>query len=381
MSKIEALENIPEISFIDNISLEKVRDEILSDYSEEYAKITGEQPDIAQGSPVRLIAYAFAAQIYQAYRYIDRAGKMNLLKYSEENFLDNLGAFKKITRLPASQASVTLKFSMSSARGSVTGIPGGTRVKSADKYFYTAEYAEIPVGETSVTVTGYAAEAGEGYNGVAIGSISRIVDPVPYISDVTNINASSGGSDTESDGDLTFRIYNAPHSYSVAGPAEAYKYHALQARADIEDVFVYTPEACKVTVCFLLSGGTLPDAAAIKDVEDYLKSKEIRPLTDLVTATAPTEKSYTIRLLYYINRSDSASAAAIQTAVNEAVSEYKKWQRKIGRDINPSELIRRIMAAGAKRVAVAAPMYAVVGDSEIASCTASTVTYGGLEDD
>ena len=377
MSKIEALENIPEISFIDDISIEDVRNEILADYAEEYAKITGEQPDVAQGSPVRLIAYAFAAQIYQAYQYIDRAGKMNLLKYSEGNYLDNLGVFKKITRLPASQAMATLKFSMSAARGSVTGIPGGTRVKSADKYFYTAEYAEIPAGGTSVTVTGYAAEAGEGYNGIAIGSINRIVDPVPYISDVTNINASSGGSD----GDMTYRIYNAPHSYSVAGPAEAYKYHALQARADIEDVFVYTPEACKVTVCFLLSGGTLPDAAAIKDVEDYLKSKEIRPLTDLVTAAAPTEKGYTINLAYYINRSDSASAAAIQTAVNAAIAEYKAWQRKIGRDINPSELIRRIMAAGAKRVAVTAPVYTVVGNSAIAGCTASTVTYGGLEND
>lgn len=381
MSKIEALSKIPDISFIDNITLESVRDEILSDYRKEYASITGEEAELPEASPVRLMAYAFAVQIYQAFRYIDRAGKMNFLKYSEGDYLDQLGAFKKISRLPASEATVMLEFRMDGIRASVTGIPGGTRVKSADLYFYTAEYAEIPIGETSVTVTAFAAEAGTAYNGLETGSINRIVDPVPYISAVTNINESSGGADIENDDDYTYRIYMAPFSYSVAGPAEAYRYHALQARADIEDVCVYTPAPCEVDVVFLLTGGKLPDEAAINDVSDYLKNEEIRPLTDLVTCKAPTETEYTINLAYYINRSDSAMASNIQNKVNKAVEEYKIWQRTIGRDINPSELIKRIMSAGAKRAEIISPTYTKVEDYSISSCTDTVVSYGGLEND
>lgn len=381
MSQIDELKNIPDISFIGDVSLEAVRDEILRDYLKEYTSITGEETELPEASPVRLMAYAFAAQMYQAYRYIDYAGKMNLLKYSEGDFLDNLGAFKKLTRLPAAAATVTLLFKMDGIRAAVTGIPGGTRVKSADRYFYTSEYVEIPIGETSVTVSAFAAEAGTAYNGCEIGSINRIVDPVPYISSVTNINVSGGGSNIESDDDFTYRIYMAPFSFSVAGPAEAYAYWALQARADIEDVRAYTPAPCEVNVVFMLKDGVLPDEAAIGEVQEFLENKEIRPLTDLVTCEAPTETEYEINLTYYINRSESALAASIQASVNTAIEEYKEWQRKIGRDINPSELISRIRKAGAKRAAVIAPVFTEVSDYSIASCTAFTVTYGGLEND
>lgn len=381
MSRIEALSNVPEISFIENITLESIRNEILSDYKKEYTSVTGEETELPEASPVRLMIYSFAAQIYQAYQFIDRAGKMNLLKYSEGKYLDHLGAFKKISRLSAAAATVMLEFRMNGIRASATGIPGGTRVKSADLYFYTSEYVEIPIGETSITVSAFAAESGTAYNGCEIGSINRIVDPVPYISSVTNINVSSGGSDVESDDDYTYRIFMAPFSYSVAGPAEAYRYWALQARADIEDVCVYTPAPCEVNVAFLLDGGILPDETAIGDVEEYLRNKEIRPLTDLVVCEAPLETEYELNLTYYVNRSDGAMAASIQTAVNVAVEEYKRWQRKIGRDINPSELIKRIVAAGAKRAEVIAPVYVKVDDCAIASCTVSAVTYGGLEND
>ena len=97
--------------------------------------------------------------------------------------------------------------------------------------------------------------------------------------------------------------------------------------------------------------------------------------------SAPAQDDYTIALAYYIKKSDSASAAAIQKAVNEAVEAYKLWQSRIGRDINPSELISRIMQAGARRVAVTAPAYTAVQAGHIAKCTTADITYGGLEDD
>lgn len=87
-------------------------------------------------------------------------------------------------------------------------------------------------------------------------------------------------------------------------------------------------------------------------------------------------------LTYYINRSDSARAVAIQAAVAQAVEEYKTWQRTIGRDVNPSQLAAMVMEAGAKRVTVTAPTFAAVAATKVAALAGSaTVTYGGLEDD
>ena len=87
-------------------------------------------------------------------------------------------------------------------------------------------------------------------------------------------------------------------------------------------------------------------------------------------------------LTYYINRSDSARAVAIQEAVQTAVADYLTWQRTIGRDINPSKLVALVMAAGAKRVTVTAPTYTTVDAIKVSALSGSpTISYGGLEDD
>lgn len=116
-------------------------------------------------------------------------------------------------------------------------------------------------------------------------------------------------------------------------------------------------------------------------MEAYLSADTIRPIADRVTVSAPQETTYSIDMTYYIAQEDSARAATIQQAVAEAVTGYTKWQRKIGRDINPSELIRRVMDAGARRVELTAPVYTVVDAVEIARLSTQSVTYGGLEED
>ena len=74
--------------------------------------------------------------------------------------------------------------------------------------------------------------------------------------------------------------------------------------------------------------------------------------------------------------------------MNEAVGEYIKWQTtEIGKDINPSELIKRVMTAGAKRVTVSSPTFTSIGSTSVAQIALNgsgspdvTITYGGLED-
>ena len=92
----------------------------------------------------------------------------------------------------------------------------------------------------------------------------------------------------------------------------------------------------------------------------------VRPLTDKVVMSDPTEVSYDITLTYYIS-SQADQTATIAQEVENAVDAYIKWQQgKLGRDINPSKLISMLMAiSGIKRVAVTAPTYQQLQDGDL----------------
>jgi len=147
-------------------------------------------------------------------------------------------------------------------------------------------------------------------------------------------------------------------------------------------VKVQSPSDGVVEIRFIMQDGTIPGEATLQEVATFLQNEKIRPLTDKVEVKAPVAQNYAINLTYYIAESDKNQASAIQQNVNSAVDAYKMWQcEKIGRDINPSYLMRLIMNAGAKRAVIASPEFAVVSAENIALCTTVTVTYGGVESD
>lgn len=379
---ISELKHLPELTITSGRSLEELTSEMLTDYSTIYRDLTGSVLSLSDADPEVMSLRVAALQLYQLEQSIEHASQQNFLPTAEGAALDSLGAMKKVFRRSAQPATVTIKFSMTDARTEVTGIPGGTRLVTEDgTVFVTDEYAEIPAGSFSVVVSATAEQPGELGNGYQAGSIDTMMDPVPYIDEVSNVTASAGGSDVESDEEFTRDIYNAPLGYSVAGPSEAYEILAKAMRTDIADVKAYSPNPAYVNIVFTLTGGGIPSADDLSAMETYFTPKSMRPLADRVTAEAPTEKEYAISLKYYIRKSDSADITLRKSAIEAAISQYKTWQRVLGRDINPSELIRLVMAAGAKRVELTAPAYAAVTEKEIAKLTTESVTYGGVEDD
>ena len=382
--EMNAIKSLPDISFIDNKTIDQVRQKMVADYESFISEATGQTVSLERSSVHRMELYAAAAQIYQAMQYIDRQGKQSILKYSYSDFLDNLAGFKGVTRNPAAAATTTLRFTLSAERDTATGIPQGTRVSTAGSiYFATDVYAEIPAGSTTVDVPATCTVAGTDGNGLAIWELTTIVDPIPYVASVSNTTATEGGAEIESDADLAERVFLAPGAYSTAGPEDGYLYHAKAYNAAIGDVVATSDqEAGTVDIVFIMADGSTPGEEMIEGMEGYLQGKTIRPMTDLVNVSAPEEVPYTIGLTYYINRSDSAKAVTIQAAVAQAVEDYKTWQRAIGRDVNPSQLTHMVMEAGAKRVTVTAPAYTAVGKTEVSALQgAAVVTYGGLEDD
>ena len=379
---IAELENLPEVSFIDNITLDEIQEQMESDYQEKYESLTGKTCTLRRADPATLILYACSIQIFQALLFVDRAGKQDLLKYSYGEFLDNLAAIRGITRMEALPAVTTVRFTLSEAVSEVVVIPEGTTVTNGEIYFQTDEYAEIAAGDTSIDIPCTCQTDGAEGNGIPAGEIKILVNTLPYIKSVENIEVTSGGADIEDDENLAERIYLAPSSYSVAGPDDAYKYFTMAYNQEIADVMVTSPDPAEVEIRFLMENGEIPTSTVMSGLEEYLQDNKIRPLTDHVTVLAPEQQQFDIALTYYINRSDQAKANTIQEAVQAAVEEYSKWQTyTIGRDINPSELTKRIIEAGAKRVEITSPAFTTVASDTVARIGQKAVTYGGLEND
>lgn len=385
MSYIEELANVPDFDLIENTTLESLREQMLSAYSEKYEEATGTVPTLREGNPFRMVIDAFALQTYQILEMINYAAKQNFLKYAEGESLDHLAAFKGLERETAAPAHTTLQFSMDDARSDTVGIPGGTRVCTESEVVYvTDEYVEIEPGQTSVIVSASAEEAGTDGNGYAAGTVTEMMDLVPYISAVTNTEETTGGKDVQSDEDFTRDILAAPKGTSMGGPEDAYEALAYKMRPDVYDVKSISPTPCYVDVYFTLDDGAIPTAADLQAMETYFDPKSMRPMGDRVSAKAPTEVEYSISFTYYIAESDASAEQEIKRRVVDAVEGYKTWQRKIGRDVNPSELIRLVMQAGARRVALTAPEYTLItGDAEngvkISKLKTESIIYGGME--
>jgi phage-related baseplate assembly protein len=337
------------------------------------------------GDPVRNIALAFSYVQAVFAAAANRAANQSFLDYSEGLALDALGALVGVVRRPPEAARTTLRFSLGAARGDITLIPQGIKatVQGSGIYFATIEAAEIAAGNTYVDVVAEATDAGPAANGYLIGEIDTLVDAVPFIAAVANTTPSSDGSGAEDDDSLRERIREAPTRFSVAGPEDAYITLTKDARADIASVKINSPTPRVIDIYFTLTGGAIPAAETIAEVNDYLNDKYRRPMSDVVQVHAPTPVNYTINITYYVSKRDSARAGEIQTAVTQAVADYVLWQKsEIGRDVNPSELIRKVMDAGALRVAVTAPVYAELTFSQLATLSgAAAVNYGGLDDE
>lgn len=357
----------------------KIQQRILALYTE----ITGRT--VQKSDP----AYLFLATISNAFAQManafDQGAKQNLLTYATGDYLDHLGVFVNTPRLQAKGAKTILQFNLTESQSGVYVIPKGTRVTDGSVVFATDELAQIQIGATTIEVNATSQTVGEESNGLAIGSINQIVDPLPFLNSVFNTTVTSGGSNIEDDEAYAARIRLAPASFSVAGPTDAYVYHALSYNSSIIDVSVYGLEDTPGIVYIhpLLVSGEIPDDGFISSLKEYLNDEKIRPLTDFLQVSAPKSIDYEINLSWYLDKEDLNKITQITEQVSKAVEDYRLWQQsKIGRDLNPDVLIEYLRKAGVKRTVITSPSYKKINQDEVAQCLSENVTisYAGFED-
>lgn len=344
--------------------------EIILDYENAYLEQTGVRTKLAKGDPIRIFLYTQALREYHLRVAINKSANMNLLRFSKGNYLEELGNLMDTKKLVAKGSKVMVRFHLSDAQLSDFLIPMHTKVLYEGLFFEVVEDAFIRAGELFGDAKCVCMTPGSVGNGIAVGSIKTLVDPIPFVKSVENINISYDGSDEESDDNLRERIHMAPEGYSVAGPSGAYKKFAKDFSNNINDIEVKSSLPGVVDVIVLIDDET---DEFLEDLKEYLNDTERRPLTDKVEVKYAEPIDYEIELTYYKKQ---------KVDVSSAIENYKLWQsEKIGRDINPSKLHELIMLQGAKRVEIVKPNFMKLSKEQCARCIGMNVKDGGFEDD
>lgn len=329
------------------------------------------------GDERRIFGEALVAVLVSMYNEFNDKMKQRTLRYARGYVLDAIGERLNVYRLEPSCASATFRFTASAAMTSNIIIPAGTRITTdGSVYFATQEAAVLQAGELYVDVEAVCTEGGTEYNGYPVGTISTLVDLIPYISGASNITESVGGDDgepytTEGDNRLRERIRLAPSTLSTAGPESAYRYFVLSADPDIMDVsFVYPQEDPNTVKIYpLMTGGRLPDEETKQKILDAL-ADDVRPMTDLVLVLEPEAAEYSVEIKYYCTKDNEAATIETIEGKGGAIDQYNEWQTTVlGRDINPDQLRRFLFApgtgTGALRADIISPTFQELSRSQV----------------
>jgi len=324
--------NLPEPNFIDSDP-----DTITKEWIALYEEKTGKTLQPAQIERLMIDVGAYRETVLRM--KIQEAAKQNLLSYAPLEILEHIGEPLGVTKLLASSAITTLKFSIDNPLDFDFKIPSGTEVETKDGLFtfQTKEDVVIATGELSVEVEAACETAGSAANNYAIGSINNLITPLNYITFVQNISITSGGADDETADNLRERIRQAPEKFSNAGSRGAYRYHTLSAHQSVTDVAITSPSPGVVNIYPLTTDGN-PSAEVIKIIQEYLSDDKIRPLTDKVQVLSPEKTEFSVLAKIYLYK--DADETTVLNTINSKLEEYKNQLReKLGKDVIQTQII------------------------------------------
>jgi phage-related baseplate assembly protein len=183
----------------------------------------------------------------------------------------------------------------------------------------------------------------------------------------------------ESAADFRQRLALKIESYSVAGPRDAFKFHAMTADGQVKDASPTTPHGGTTEVFILSRGGDgTPDAPLLATVLAALNSEAIRPLSEevLVSPAIINEYSLDIALTLF----PGAVGEVALAAANARLAAFAEAHHRLDADIVRSAIDAAAHVAGVKEVGILAPLVNIVcGPSEAPYCTGISVTIAGVE--
>jgi len=200
----------------------------------------------------------------------------------------------------------------------------------------------------------------------------------------------------ESDTRLRARTQQAFWSIAAAGPASAYRWHAMSVSAEIADVSVSSPASGQVTVAVLAPQAKPDDASAdeleyglaafsahdtilartdhatLDAVRTALDADAVRPLTDTLSVTPPTVVPIAVdaTLALYPGPDEALVLAEAQSALDT----YLESVKRIGYDVTRAGILDALVVSGVRNVTLAEPAADVICTAtELALVTSSVI--------
>lgn len=184
----------------------------------------------------------------------------------------------------------------------------------------------------------------------------------------------------ESDDDLRRRVLLAPDSYSVAGPASAYVFHALSADGDVLDASAISPNPGEVVVSVLSrTGDGTASPELLAAVNAVLADDEVRPLTDQVTVQSAVLVPFNV--IAGLTLYPGPDSQLIVDTAGESLASLLASNRRLGRNISRSAIIAALHVGGVQNVSLTSPAAdIVVAQTEVAAIGATTITIAGFDE-
>lgn len=181
----------------------------------------------------------------------------------------------------------------------------------------------------------------------------------------------------ESDTALRLRTQLSLESYSTAGPAGAYVFHAMSASGQVLDATAVSPTPGQVNVYVLgTQAGGVPSAEVLDAVRATLDNDNVRPLTDTVTVLPATVERYNVAAT--ISLYPGPDAVVVLRAAQDAVRAYCASVFRLGYDVARSGLIRALHQPGVQSVTLTSPAADIaVGDGTAALLDGLNIDWGG----
>lgn len=358
--------------------IERDADKITAEMIAQYEAATGKTLYPAQAERLLIDLWAYREMLVRV--AVQEAAKQNLIAFAREPMIDYLGELVGVYRLAAQPASTPLQFAVDEPMAMDVVIPAGTRVSASDSVIFATDAdVVLKAGLMLVNATATCTEPGDAGNGWQPAQVSQLLDEIDNVDlQVTNLSASSGGSEQEDNDRLRERIRLAPESFTNAGSRGAYRFHAMGAHPSIVDVAVLSPVPGTVELYPLLSTG-LPDDSILTLVESFCSDEKVRPLTDTVHAKTPVQVDYAIDARITVYRGQDVNS--IKDAANNAIQRWVAARRaKLGLDIVPGQINAVLSVEGVYQVELPGLTLVVVAENEWANCTSIDITMSGVAD-
>ena len=178
----------------------------------------------------------------------------------------------------------------------------------------------------------------------------------------------------EGDDSLRERAQMAMEGLSVAGPRNAYIFHARSADGRVADAWADSPNPAEAVVTVQSALGTgVASAELLAIVTAYLSDEDRRPLADRLTVQSATVLAYQVEAVLHLN-TVGPEAEPIRAAAEARLAALVTQRRRLGLEVNRSALDAALHIEGVKRVELVDWADIVATRQQAPFCTGYSVT-------